>query len=97
VSVQTYANGRADIYVSNARGTLTLEVFADEPTISIPDRERTTRLGGAEKYKAVIALEANGHLRGWFVEKKGATARDDTLVFFPARKKRVTKRPAKKA
>jgi hypothetical protein len=96
VSILTYANGDADVTVTGKGGTLTLTVSPDGPTISIPDLERTKRLGGAEKYNAVFALEANGHLRGWFVEKKGATARDDTLMWFPARKTRAKKRPTQK-
>jgi hypothetical protein len=38
--------------------------------------------------KVAAELLANGHLKGWFVAKKGATPREDTLVFFPARKGR---------
>ena len=48
-------------------------------------------------YTAVFALQANRQLRRGFVEKKGATERDDTRVWFPTRKKRVRKRPVKNA
>jgi hypothetical protein len=100
LSILTYANGDADLTITGKGGTLTLTVSPDGPTISIPDLERTKRLrgeSGAEIYKAVCALEANGHLKGWFVEKKGDIPRNDTLVFFPAKKKRAKKRAAKKA
>ena len=92
VSIFTYANGDADVTVTGAGGTLTLLVFPDGPTIAIKDPERHRHL-----VKAVAGLQTNGHFKGWFIEKKGATGADDTLVWFPARKKCAKKRAAKKA
>ena len=84
VSVNTFADGRAEIIVSGASGTFTLEVHQDGPTIAIKDPERAKQLGRAYKYKAVFGLEGNGRLRGWLVEKKGPSPADDSLVWFPA-------------
>jgi len=92
ISSLSFADGRADIIVSGAAGTFTLEVSQDGPTLAIRDPERAKQRGRAHKYKAVIGLEKNGQLRGWFVEKKGPTPADDSLVWFPARKKRPTKK-----
>jgi hypothetical protein len=78
-----YEEKSVRILVAGKSGTLALCVHTDGPTISVPDPER-----GALRYKAVAELLANGHLKGWFVEHKGATSREDTLVFFPARKGR---------
>jgi hypothetical protein len=91
------ANGDTDVSVTGPSGTLTLQLSPDGPTIAIKDPERTQRLGGAEKYKALVTLKANGHLRGWCLEKKGATTRDDTLVWFPAKKQRATAKKKAKA
>jgi hypothetical protein len=41
-------------------------------------------------YTAARSLEANGHLRGWLARKDGQ------IEWFPARKQRAKKRPAKK-
>jgi hypothetical protein len=46
VSVQTYANGNADVMVTGKGGTLTLNVSPDGPTIAVKDPER-----GPYKYK----------------------------------------------
>ena len=95
VSVNTFADGRAEIIVSGSGGTFTLEVTQGEPTIAIQDPERAKQLGRVHKYKAVFGLLANGHLKGWLVEKKGPTPADDSVVWFPARKGRAKKRKAK--
>jgi hypothetical protein len=76
------------ILIAGEHGTLGLEAYAEDPCLTIPDRDR-----GPMKLYAICALTANGRLKGWFIEKKGATVRDDTKVFFPAPKPR--KRPAK--
>jgi hypothetical protein len=78
-----YENKEVRVLVAGKHGTLALKIHTDSPTISVPDPER-----GALRYKAVAELLANGRLKGWFVEYKGATSREDTLVFFPARKGR---------
>ena len=90
VSVNTFANGQAVIVVSGEGGTLTLEVTPEGPTIAIKDPER-----GTLRLKACMSLTANRQLRGFFIAKKGATLIEDTLVFFPARKKRVKRRGSK--
>jgi hypothetical protein len=92
VNILTYANGDADVTVTGPGGTLTLHVSPDGPTMAIRDPERTKQLGGAEKFKAVVGLEANGQLRGWVVEKKGPTGADDRLAWVPARKRPIRKR-----
>jgi|SRR5712692_11837253 len=76
------------ILIAGEHGTLGLEAYAEDPLITIPDPDR-----GPMKLYAICALEANGRLKGWFIEKKGATVRDDTRIFFPARKRQ--KRSAK--
>ncbi|HEV8714246.1 MAG TPA: hypothetical protein VGX03_15650 [Candidatus Binatia bacterium] len=78
-----YEEKSVRILVAGKNGTLALCVHTEAPTISVPDPKR-----GPLRYKAVAELLANGHLKGWFVEHKGATSREDTLVFFPARKGR---------
>jgi hypothetical protein len=84
VSVQTHADGRAEIIVSGAGGTLTLEANIDGPFIAIKDHNG--------RPQALVSLKANGHLRGWFVDKKGDGPGKNTLVWFPAKKKRRTKK-----
>ena len=91
VSVHTFADGRAEIIVSGAGGTFTLEVLPEGPTISIKDPER-----GNLRLQACMSLPTNRQLRGFFVAKKGATPREDTLEWFPARKKRAKKRTTEK-
>jgi hypothetical protein len=86
VNVETYANGDTEISVSSTGGTLSLIVSPDGPTITIRDLERHRHL-----VKAAAGLKANGHFEGWFIEKKGATGAEDTLVWFPARKQRAKK------
>ncbi|HEV8715320.1 MAG TPA: hypothetical protein VGX03_21135 [Candidatus Binatia bacterium] len=81
--ITDYENKEVCILVVGKNGTLSLKVHTEAPTISVPDPKR-----GPLRYKAVAELLANGHLKGWFVERKGATPREDTLVFFPARKGR---------
>src|SRR5712691_8961834 len=76
------------ILIVGAHGALGLEAYAEGPCITIPDLDR-----GSSKSYAICALTANGRLKGWFLEKKDATTRDDTTVFLPAPKGR--KRPAK--
>src|SRR5713226_5754420 len=71
------------IYVGGTNGSLGLTVRQEGPMIAVTDPHR-----GSSMYKAVCELSANGHLKGWFVAHKGATSREDTLVFFPARKGR---------
>src|SRR5262245_23478093 len=68
-------------------GTFTLEINTDGPTIAIDDPDR-----GEMRLKACMSLKANGHLRGFFVAKKGIAPHQDILVWFPARKKRRTKK-----
>jgi hypothetical protein len=87
VSILTYANGDADVTVTGRGGTLTLTVSLDGPTIAVRDPER-----GQNPSKVVCSLKGNGQLKGWFVEKKGDIPRNDTLVFFPAKKKRPTQK-----
>jgi len=43
-----------------------------------------------------MSLTTNKQLRGFFIAKKGASPREDTMVWFPARKKRAKKRTKKK-
>jgi hypothetical protein len=76
------AKDRAELLVHSTHGNLSLEFHEDGPTISIRDPQH-----GPTKYKAVVGLQANGHLRGFFVEKKGADGAGDTLVWFPTQKK----------
>jgi hypothetical protein len=87
VSILTYANGDADVTITGKGGTLTLTVSPHGPTIAVRDPER-----GQNPSKVVCSLKGNGHLKGWFVEKKGDIPRNDTLVFFPAKKKRPTQK-----
>lgn len=91
VSVNTYPGGMAVIHVAGPGGVLNLQVFPDGPKIAFLDPLRRDRA-----LKALVAVEANGKLRGYFVAKKGETPQGDTLVWFPARKKRV-KKPTKQA
>src|SRR2546422_8643076 len=83
-----HERGCVKILIAGEHGTLGLEAYAEDPCISIPDPDR-----GPMKLYAICAVTANGRLKGWFIEKKGATVRDDTKVFFPAPKRR--KRSAK--
>jgi hypothetical protein len=73
---------KIEVLVMGLNGSLSLVLHADGPTIAVRDPTR-----GQLRYKAVCELLANGHLKGWFVAHKGATPREDTLVFFPVRKK----------
>jgi len=92
VSLYTdYEEKSIRVLVAGKGGSLALCAHTEGPTISVPDPER-----GALRYKAVAALEANGHLKGWFVEHKGATPREDTLVFFPAAKGQKPLRTARR-
>lgn len=91
VNVQTYENGKATITVTGKSGTLTLEVFNDDPNIVFRD----PRAIGRDQLKAVVGLKANGRLKGFFIEK-GDTPEKNHLVWFPARKKRTRKRQLKK-
>ena len=89
VSLSTdHENKCVKILIAGEHGTLGLEAYAEDPCITIPDPDR-----GPMKLYAICALTANGRLKGWFIEKKGATVRDDTRIFFPARKRQ--KRSAK--
>ena len=63
-----------------------LTVFRNSTVMGIQD---PTRVHHGQK--AAFSLYANGQLRGWFVEKKGATPSEDTLVWSPAKKKRAKK------
>src|SRR5437870_1283284 len=83
-----HENRCVKILIAGEHSTLGLEAYAEDPCITIPDRDR-----GPMKLYAICGLTANGRLKGWFIEKKGATVRDDTKVFFPAPKER--KRSAK--
>jgi hypothetical protein len=67
------------ILVAGKNGSLGLKVHTEGPTLAVSKSGR---------YEAVAELLANGHLKGWFVANKGATSREDALVFFPARKGR---------
>lgn len=92
VSVHTYNNGKAEIIVTGPGGTFTLETSINGPTITVKDPER-----GKLRLKACMSLKTNGHLRGFFIAKKGATPQEDTLVWFPARTKQPAKKRRKKA
>lgn len=78
----TYSDRRVDLTITGEHGTLTLSFETEGPSIAVRDPAR-----GAQRYKAVCELFANGHLKGWFVAHKGNVPTEDTLVFFPARKK----------
>jgi hypothetical protein len=78
----------ARILIAGPHGTLGIEAYAEDPCIALPDPNR-----GPGKVYALCGLTANGRLRGWFVEKEGATGLEDTKVFFPAPTPR--QRPAK--
>lgn len=69
------------ILIAGKNGDLGIEAYAEGPTLSIPDPDR-----GPLRVKAVCELFANGRLKGFFIERKGATPQEDTMVFFPARK-----------
>jgi hypothetical protein len=89
VSLYTdHENQCVRILITGPHGTLGIEAYAEDPFITIPDPDR-----GPGKLYAIYGLTANGRLKGWFIEKKGATVREDTKVFFPAPKPR--KRSAK--
>jgi hypothetical protein len=81
--------------VTGKGDTLTLDVFADDPTdptiaiLNPEDRQQPLR--------AVVSLRVNSHIRGFFVEKNDAEPGKGTIIWFPARKQRATKRAAKKA
>jgi len=62
------------ILVAGKNGSLGLKVHTEGPTLAVSKSGR---------YEAVAELLANGRLKGWFVDHKGATPRADTLVFFP--------------
>jgi hypothetical protein len=76
-----YEQKKIAILVTSVNGDLSLHVYADGPTISFQDPQR-----GPLRCKAICELFAHGRLKGWFVEHKGATSKEETLVFFPAAK-----------
>ena len=80
-----------EVLVVGPNGNLNLAFYAEDTTIVIRDPAL-----GSQRCKAVCSLSANGHLSGWFVAKKGAAPAQDTVLWFPVRAKRKTrKRPAK--
>jgi hypothetical protein len=87
VDIHTYADGQTDIDVTGKHGTLTLTTHPfDEPLIAF-----YTPTGGKPVRQAAVSLRANGQLFGWLVRGD-----DNHLEWFPARKKRGKKQPAKK-
>lgn len=69
VPVQPHTEGPADLRVTGPNGQLGLRVSArplEGPTIGIRDPDR-----GALRDKACRSVEADGELKGGFVEKKG--------------------------
>jgi hypothetical protein len=80
VSVHTFTNGEATVNVTGTNGTLALHISAEGPRIAVLDFKRK---GKRVSYKAFVSLEANGRLSGYFVDRKGATPEEDTIVFFP--------------
>src|SRR5439155_23196898 len=94
VSLYTdHVNKCVRIFIAGEHGTLGLEAYAEDPCIALPDPDR-----GPGKVYALCGLTANGRLKGWFVEKKGATGLEDTRVFIPApmSRKRSAKARCKK-
>jgi hypothetical protein len=83
-----HENKSVEVLVVGPNGNLNLAFYAEDTTIAIHDPDL-----GSQRCKAVCSLSTNGHLSGWFVAKKGATPSENTLVWFPARKRR--KRPVK--
>jgi hypothetical protein len=77
-----------EILVVGRNGNLSLSVPSSHTAIVIRDPVR-----GPETCKAICGISANGHFKGYFVAKKGATTREDTFVWFPARppRKRLAK------
>src|SRR5712692_620103 len=65
-----HQNNCVKILITGEHGTLGLEAYAEDPCIAIPDPDR-----GPAKLYAICALTANGRLKGWFIEKKGATTK----------------------
>jgi len=82
VSFHTLEDGSVEIIAAGRNGALSLQIDGGDPTMSIPNLAL-----GPGKYRAVWSLQANGHLRGWLVDKEGH------IEWFP---KRAARKPKKK-
>jgi len=74
VSFHTLTDGSVEIIAAGRNGALSLQIDGGDPTMSIPNPAL-----GPGKYRAVWSLQANGHLRGWLVDKEGQ------IEWFPKR------------
>ena len=80
VNFETYADGRVRVHIAGQNGqSLSLEIDTthEEPVAMIP-----LPFAGKGLYRAVVGVQANGHLKGWLVDQQ-----NDQVVWFPQRAK----------
>jgi len=81
VTLETYADGKVRIHIAGDNGqslTLIVDVTHNEPFAELPKSWT-----GQGLYRAVVGVQANGHLRGWLVDQQ-----NDQIIWFPKRAKR---------
>jgi len=72
--------------------TLQLEVSPDPEDLTVALRDPVRGLHYGRQYKFCIGLEANGEVRGWFVEEARDPPGYDKIAWIPAKKTRVSKK-----